>query len=72
MSNKRNQFFLWILILFIIPDVALGLSSCGEKIPALGIFDQISQYALWVALAFMISIKITFTVKLTNKNIVVF
>ena len=36
------------------PGVALGQSSCGEKIPALGIFDQISQYALWLALAFMI------------------
>ena len=54
MSNKRNQIFLWLLIIFIMPGVALAQSSCGEKIPALGIFDQISQYALWLALAFMI------------------
>ena len=54
MSNKRNQIFLWLLIIFIMPGVALGQPSCGEKIPALGIFDQISQYALWLALAFMI------------------
>lgn len=54
MSNKTNQTILWIFILLLVPGVALGQTSCGEKIPALGIFDQISQYALWLALALMI------------------
>ena len=54
MSNKRNQILLWMFILLIMPGVALGQSSCGEKIPSLNIFDQISQYALWLALAFLI------------------
>lgn len=54
MSKTANQIFLWTLTLLILPDVVFGQTSCGEKIPPLGIFDQISQYALWVALAFMI------------------
>ena len=36
------------------PGIVLGQTSCGEKIPNLGIFDQVSQYALWMALALMI------------------
>ena len=54
MSNKTNQIILWVLILLSMPGVVLGQISCGEKIPQLGIFDQISQYALWMALALMI------------------
>ncbi len=54
MSNKTNQLFLSIFILFSASGIAFGQASCGEKIPTLGIFDQISQYALWLALALMI------------------
>ncbi len=54
MSNKTNLIVLSIFILLSASDVAFGQMSCGEKIPALGIFEQISQYALWLALAFMI------------------
>jgi hypothetical protein len=54
MSKKSNQIILWTLILLSIPDVVFSQISCGKKIPSLGVFDQISQYALWLALALMI------------------
>ena len=54
MSNKTNQIILCVLILLSVPGFVLGQTSCGEKIPQLDIFDQISQYALWMALALMI------------------
>ncbi len=34
------------------PSVLFGESSCGEKIPALGIYEQISRYSIWAALLF--------------------
>ena len=54
MKNKIKQIILSLFILLWAPAIAFAQSSCGEKIPALGIFDQISQYALWLALVFMI------------------
>jgi len=55
MSKKNNQTILWILIiLFSVPGIVFAQADCGEKIPPLGIFEQISQYALWLALALMI------------------
>ncbi|MZG30298.1 MAG: hypothetical protein F3741_05720 [Nitrospinae bacterium] len=54
MNAKSNQIFFLLFFLFFIPNVVFGQTTCGEKIPAMGIFDQISQYALWLALALMI------------------
>ncbi len=54
MSDKTDLKVLSIFILLSAPGVAFGQMSCGEKIPALVIFEQISQYALWLALALMI------------------
>ena len=54
MNAKPNQIFFLLFFLFFIPNVVFGQTTCGEKIPAMGIFDQISQYALWLALALMI------------------
>ncbi len=54
MKIKLSQAFLLVLFLFSVPDIVFGQTTCGEKIPALGIFEQISQYALWLALALMI------------------
>ena len=54
MSNKTNQIILWIFTFSLVPSIALAATSCGERIPALGIFEQISQYSLWFALALMI------------------
>ena len=52
MSNKLKQFVFWafLLILFPAPAIVFGQPSCGDKIPALGIFEQIAQYSIWVAL----------------------
>lgn len=54
MNKNTILIILGLLILLSLPGVVFGQSSCGEKIPPLGIFDQISQYALWLALALMI------------------
>lgn len=54
MNNKTRHAILSIFILLSVQGVAFAQGSCGEKIPALGIFEQISQYALWLALALMI------------------
>jgi len=54
MNNKVKKTILSLFILLWVPTVVFAQSSCGEKIPSLGIFDQISQYALWLALALMI------------------
>ena len=57
MRNKSNQLGFWILliILFPAPGVIFGQSSCDEKIPALGIYEQISQYSIWAALLIAIT-----------------
>ena len=54
MNKKANLIIFWIFVLLSLPGVVFGQNSCGEKIPALGFFDQVSQYALWLALALMI------------------
>ena len=57
MKNKSNQLVFWILLIVFSPAPAIvfGQSSCGEKIPALGIYEQISQYSIWAALLFAIA-----------------
>ena len=57
MRNKSNQLVFWILLIVFSPAPAIvfGQSSCGEKIPALGIYDQISQYSIWAALLIAIT-----------------
>jgi hypothetical protein len=54
MTNKANQLISLMMIVLLLPHIALGQTSCGEKIPDLEIFDQISQYALWIALGLMV------------------
>ena len=57
MRNKSNHLGFWILliILFPAPGVIFGQSSCDEKIPALGIYEQISQYSIWAVLLIAIT-----------------
>jgi hypothetical protein len=56
MQKKISPFvFLSISIALLVqPDSSFGQTTCGDKIPALGIFEQISQYALGLAVVFMI------------------
>jgi hypothetical protein len=56
MQKKISPFvFLNISIALLVqPGSSWGQTSCGNKIPALGIFEQISQYALGFAVIFMI------------------
>ncbi len=56
MKNKSKQLFFWVflLTLFSVPALVFAQSSCGDKIPALGIFEQISRYSLGLAVALMI------------------
>ena len=57
MKNKSNQLVFWILLIVFSPAPAIvfGQLSCGEKIPTLGIYEQISQYSIWAALLFGIA-----------------
>ncbi len=57
MRNKLDQLFFWVLLIILLqaPGEIFGQSSCDEKIPALGIYEQISQYSIWAALLFAIA-----------------
>lgn len=56
MTHKSNQFVLWLisLAILLLPGAALAQSPCGEKIPPLGIFEQISQYSLGFSALLMV------------------
>jgi hypothetical protein len=68
MRNKSKLFVLWISfsILLAVPSISFGQSSCGEKIPALGNYEIISQYSLMLAVILMI-IGVLFDHKLWKK-----
>jgi len=57
MRNKLNQLFFWVLLIILLqaPGEIFGQSSCDAKIPALGIYEQISQYSIWATLLFAIA-----------------
>ncbi|MBT3921178.1 MAG: hypothetical protein HOF21_01260 [Nitrospina sp.] len=56
MLNKSKYIIFLVLLakLIFVPEIIFGQSSCGEKIPALGNFELISQYSLGLAVVLMI------------------
>lgn len=43
------------IAVFLMPGIVFGQSACGEKIPAMEIFEPISQYSLGFAVIFMVA-----------------
>ena len=72
MTNKSKQlvFRTLFIILSFSPGIAFGQSSCGEKIPALGNFELISQYSLGLAVVVLI-LGILFDHKIWKKVLLV-
>lgn len=56
MPYKINILKSWAFIIGLClgPKIVFAQSSCGEKIPALGIYEPISQYSLGLAVVLMI------------------
>ena len=73
MINKSKQlvFGSLLLIPLSVPSVVFGQNSCGEKIPALGNFELISQYSLWFAAVLMI-LGILLDHKVWKKTLLIF
>ena len=57
MINKLKNLIFWtsLTIFLATTRIVFGQSSCGEKIPALGSFELISQYSLGLAVVLMIA-----------------
>lgn len=57
MINKFTNLIFWasLTIFLATTGIVFGQSSCGEKIPALGNFELISQYSLGLAVVLMIA-----------------
>ena len=57
MTNKLKSLIFWasLTIFLATTGIVFGQSSCGEKIPALGNFELISQYSLGLAVVLMIA-----------------
>ena len=72
MTNKSKQlvFRTLFIILSFSPGIAFGQSSCGEKIPALGNFELISQYSLGLAVVVLI-LGILFDHKFWKKTLLI-
>ena len=49
-----KSFTSFLFVLLLRPDIVFAQPSCGEKVPALGIFEQISQVSLGGAVVLMI------------------
>ena len=43
-----------ILNIFVLKNEVISQANCGNKIPDLAIYEKISQYSIWIALAFAI------------------
>ena len=44
-----------VLNILILKKEIISQVNCGNKIPDLAIYETISQYSIWIALAFVIS-----------------
>jgi hypothetical protein len=70
-KSKKLVFCTSFSLLFTTPDILFGQSSCGDKIPALGNFELISQYSLGLAVVLLI-LGILFDHKLWKKVLLIF